>query len=373
MTKPLEDKLRELSEIKEIESTSRPGISLISLELEDWVDHGNNEDIFSKIRDMLADGEVALPATASKPAFDDKRGAVAYSLIVAIKVDADAAPQLAIMTRLAKELADRLRNVAGTEHVRLFGAPTEEITVTIDPGEPTALGLSTTDVATLIGAADAKAPAGVLRARDRDVLLEVEGEMNSIHRISEIPVTENATDGLVKLGDIARIGKSWRDPPPTIAYADGVRAILIAARTEPKVRLDQWAIAARDTIEAFTEQFDATVTVDVSFDQSRYTEARLHDLGGNLLAGALVVMLVVLLGMGWRAALVVGAALPLSAAFTLFGLTLFGQQIHQITIASQAACAPKKMFRGKPGSCCWTRLTGNAQWLIAEVLPSAKC
>ena len=55
-------------------------------------------------------------------------------------------------------------------------------------------------------------------------------------------------------------------------------------------------------------------------------------LGGNLLLGALVVMLVVLFGLGWRAALIVGAALPLSAFATLFGLTFFGQQIHQMTI-----------------------------------------
>lgn len=77
---------------------------------------------------------------------------------------------------------------------------------------------------------------------------------------------------------------------------------------------------------------DRGIGVDVVFDQSRYTEARLQSLSANLLAGAGVVVLVVLLAMGLRAALIVGAALPLSVGAALFGLALFGQQIHQMTI-----------------------------------------
>uniref|UniRef100_UPI0025EE2BF2 efflux RND transporter permease subunit n=1 Tax=Thiohalocapsa sp. TaxID=2497641 RepID=UPI0025EE2BF2 len=72
--------------------------------------------------------------------------------------------------------------------------------------------------------------------------------------------------------------------------------------------------------------------VAVLFDQSRYTNARLGELGGNLIACAAVVMAVVLLTMGLRSALIVGAALPLSAAIALFGLDFAGGQIHQMSI-----------------------------------------
>ena len=59
------------------------------------------------------------------------------------------------------------------------------------------------------------------------------------------------------------------------------------------------------------DEFSATsasgVQVDIMFDQSTYTEERLSTLSGNLLAGAALVALIVLVGMGWRAAIVVGA------------------------------------------------------------------
>lgn len=332
VTKKLEDALKEVSEIKEIESSSRPGISLISLELEDRIDRGNNEAVFSKIRDKLADAEQELPPGTIRPEFDDKRGAVAYSLIAAVRWNVKTAPRLGMVTRLAEELGDRLRSLPGTENVRLFGETEEEVTVTVDPGELAALGLSTSDVSALIAAADAKMPAGVLRTDRRDLLMEVEGELNSIRRIAEIPLASNGSGGLIKLGDIAEVNKNWLDPPQDIAYADGSRAVLVAARVETGVRIDLWAEAARDLIASFDREMHKGMSVEVAFDQSRYTAERLSRLGGDLAAGSAVVVLVVLIGMGWRAALIVGAALPLSAAFILFGLTFFGQQIHQMTI-----------------------------------------
>ncbi len=332
VTEKLEDKLKEVSEIKEIESTSRAGVSLINLELQDAIDRRENEAVFSKIRDKLADAERDLPPGASKPDFDDKRGAVAFTLITAITWRSDDRPQLGILNRLAEELADRLRNVPGTEIVRLYGEPEEEITVTVDPGELAALGLSAPQVSARIAAADAKRPAGVLRTPERDVMMEVVGELDSIQRIAAIPLLDNGTGGMVKLGDIATVAKDWQDPPREIALTEGARAVFVAARVEQAVRVDSWAQAAREVVQTFTADVDDGLGVEIVFDQSRYTEARLSSLGGNLIAGALVVILVVLVGMGWRAALIVGAALPLSAGAALFGLTFFGQQIHQMTI-----------------------------------------
>jgi multidrug efflux pump subunit AcrB len=108
--------------------------------------------------------------------------------------------------------------------------------------------------------------------------------------------------------------------------------VLLGVRTQEAVHLNAWAAEARARVTEFAAVAGSGVAVPVVFDQSAYTNARLAELGGNLTAGAVIVMLVVLLAMGWRSALVVGAALPLSAAVTLFGLDVAGQQIHQMSI-----------------------------------------
>ncbi|MEJ2516100.1 MAG: efflux RND transporter permease subunit [Gammaproteobacteria bacterium] len=333
VTEKLEDRLEEIPEIKEIRSTSRSGISFIIVELRETIDDTNNEEVFSKIRDKLSDARRDLPASALQPVFDDQRGAVAYSLIAGLEWEPDGPAALGVLNRLSEDLADRLRTVNGTEFVHLFGEPEEEVGVTVYPARLAALGMSPEVVASRLSAADVKNPAGVLRTGERDLLLEVGGELDSVGRVASVPIGEDAAGSPVTVGDVADVERGWREPPGEIAYSDGRRTVFVAARVNKDVRVDVWARQARAIVADYAREFDGSgVIVATVFDQSGYTEARLGQLGGNLLAGSLVVMLVVLVGMGWRAALIVGSALPLSAGAALFGLAFFGQQIHQMTI-----------------------------------------
>jgi multidrug efflux pump subunit AcrB len=331
VTKKLEDGLREIAEIKTLESTSRGGVSLIAIELDDSVDADNNEQIFAEIRNRLVEVERELPPEAGKPSLDDKRGAVAYSLIAAVVWNGPDEPQVTLLDRLSEELADRLRNLPGTEQVVRFGAASEEIRVTVDPDELAALGLTVAAVAERLAAADPKIPAGLLRTDERQMRLEVSGEFDAAARVAAVPLLADAR-GVVSVGDVSTVNKTRRDPPTEIAYAEGRRAVLIGVRTLADVRLAAWAEQARARVAEFAEGIGQGITVPVVFDQSRYTSARLAELGWNLAAGAALVVLVVFLAMGWRAALVVATALPLCAGLTLFGLDWAGQLIHQMSI-----------------------------------------
>jgi multidrug efflux pump subunit AcrB len=331
VTKRLEDAMREVAEIETIESTSRGGISMISIELDDTVEASTNEQIFSEIRDKLADAQGKLPPDASKPTLDDKRGAVAYSLVAATTWRGRDEPPLGILERLSQELAHRLRNLQGTEQVVRFGTLEEEIRVELEPDELAALGLTPLDVAKRLSGADTKVAAGSLRTDSRQLRMEVTGAFDSTARVAAVPLAADGR-GLVRIGDLARVSRAWREPPAEMAFADGQRAVLIGVRTRDAVHLDDWAARARSLVADFEKEFGGNLGVDLVFDQSGYANDRLGALGSNLGAGAAVVVLVVFFSMGWRAALIVGAALPLSAAITLFGLDLTGAQIHQMSI-----------------------------------------
>ncbi len=332
VTDPIEDSLREMSEIKELRSTSRAGISIINAELQDFIGPGENQQVFSKMRDRLADVTSTLPAGASAPELDDEFSAVAYSVIASLSWPYGGEPEFSVMNRLADDLADRFRSLGGTDNVRVFGAPDEEVSVTVDAAELASLGLSAARVAQAIASADAKLPAGVMRGAERDLYVEVDGELDSVERIRNLPLIDNGSGQVVTVGSVATVRKDWREPPSDIALADGRRGVLVAAQTRRDVRVDAWAERARSTIDEFRRDAAAGIEVDVVFDQSSYTEERLSTLSGNLLAGAGLVALIVFVGMGWRAAMIVCAALPLSAALTLFGLSIAGQQIHQMSI-----------------------------------------
>ena len=332
VTKPLEEELREVEEIKDIVATSRANISVISIELKDSITRATNEQAFSRVRDKLAEAEVLLPPGAGRPSFDDERGASAFSVLVGIGASEGSQVSMGMLTRLGEELADRLRGVPGAERVRVYGEANEEITITLDRGELAAQGLTAGQVAARIAAADPKNAAGALRGSERDLFLEVGGELDSVARIRNLALREGEAGRQLRLGDVANVEKGWREPPDSYGYLDGRRIVFVASASEQNVRIDRWQERADAVIAEFEASLDDTIDVDVLFRQSEYTSERLASLSNNLLLGAAVVMLVVFVGLGWRASLIVGAALPLSAFAAVFGLTFFDQQIHQMSI-----------------------------------------
>ncbi|MFQ3248539.1 MAG: multidrug efflux pump [Glaciecola sp.] len=327
----LEDELRELYEIKEIKSTSKAGFSSLLVELQDWVDNSSNQQIFSKIRDSLENASARLPEGVSKPLLEDKRGATAFTVLLSIDSDMPESTSLSVSGRLASELVDRIRNVPGTELVRLYGHPIEEVIVALDPQALAIAGLTIGQVSERIRTADSKLPAGVLRTEQKNIRVQVAEPLESLDIIANIPLV--AADGsFLRLADVASIQQAWQTPEREYALVNGQRTIFLAARMQTTVRVDYWTEAVKQKVADFNEEFDGTVQANMVFEQNKYTEARLTELTENLLLGSLVVMLVILVFMGAKASWIVGLALPLCAAFAIFSLSFFDQQIHQMSI-----------------------------------------
>jgi len=329
VTEKLEDRLREIDEIKELRSVSRAGISTISVELRDEVVAA--DEVWSRLRDKINDTRSELPAGAMEPEFDEIDPKV-YALIVALRWDQDDEPNYAILRRRAEELDDELRAIPGTEKVDLFGDPDEEIVVEIRAEKLAALGLSVEDVSRQLRASDAKVPAGAVRGRRGNLLLEVEGELDSLERIGRTPIRYESDGRFVLLGDIAVIDKGIAEPPRSLAVVGGRPAVALGAIVESNRRIDHWTGEARAVLGRFADELPRGVALETVFEQDRYVSTRLRGLLWNLLLGGMAVVAVMLVMMGWRSALVVGFALPMSALMVLSGLRFLGIPLHQMSV-----------------------------------------
>ncbi len=334
VTEKIETELDDIDEIKNVSSTSRAGISVVSVELKDAVGKGDVSAISSEIRDALSDAAATFPPEVRAPVFDDKRNPVAYTLIVALRwADAEkGAESLGILSRRAEELADELRNVGGTELVRLYGAPMEEILVSVDSAALAQRGLTAAAVAEGLRRADVKVPAGQLRGKGSTLLVEVAGKLDALERVREVIVQQGDAGRTVRVGDVAVVERTWRDPPSQVAVTDGQRAVFVAARVAESERVDVWDAGAGRVLDDFRTETGNAISTEVVFRQNEYTSARLAELAVNLALGAGVVLLVILLTMGWRRSLIVSAALPLTAAVTLFVISLQGGKLNQMSI-----------------------------------------
>ncbi len=329
VTEPIEEALREVPEIKEIESESRAGTSFIRVELLDEVMIADR--VWSKVRSKLTDAEAELPAGTSKPDLED-RSSTAVTIVVGLSWDQPGEPQVDIMTRLGEELENRLLNMPGTREADIHGEAEEEIVVALDAVALAALNLTVAEVSQAIRLADAKVSAGILRNQTNDLTLEVTGELKSVTQIGDIPLKRQPDGQIVRVSDIATITKGTRDPPRSIGLVAGVRGVFVSAEMEKGGRIDLWAARAKEIVREFEEDLPRGIKLDIVFDQEVYTSERIDELGANMLLGAGMVMLILLVTMGWKSALLVGMALPLSVLMVFIVYNIMGMPLHQTSM-----------------------------------------
>ena len=331
VTEKIEEQLREIPEIDDLMSVSRLGISVVRVELSQFISDQRIEQAWSEIRDALDDAAGNFPPGVPQPEFDDDRTG-AFTAIFALLPAEGTETNPAILRRTAKVLQDRLRAVGGTKLVELYGARDEEISVTIDTAKLVSLGLTAQAVSEAIARGDAKVRAGQVRGERIDLLIEVAGEIKALERVRAIPVIEGSDGRIVRVGDVSTVKRTLREPAESLARIDGREAVLIAARMQDDLQVDAWAARIGTVVDDFQNTTPAGLELRRLFDQAAYTSDRLTGVVVNMMIGVGLVLTVLLITLGWRAALVVALVLPLATLVSIFGLRLAGVPIHQMSV-----------------------------------------
>jgi len=331
ITDPIETALLELPELAEVASVTRANVSVVGFDMSDSLSASEVEDAWTLVRAQADSVKPSLPEGATDP--NVQRFFIgATTILVSLTWEGAEEPELAVMARMAQDVEDLLGNLPGTEETEIFGLPREEIRVEVDGDALSAAGLTMRQAAGLIRAADAKVPAGQIRTGSTNVGLEVGGAFESISRIREVPLLQRPDGSALRVGDIADVSKGTVDPQPVLNFNNDKRAVLVGAYISTGLRVDQWAVTAREKIAAFQAEAPGDIAVDILFDQSEYTNERLGDLAQNLGYSALIVLVVLFLLMGWRAAIIVGTALPLTVCLVLILFNFFGYPLHQMSV-----------------------------------------
>ena len=329
ITQPMEEAMREVPQVAKLETTSSTGFSVVAIELDDSVTRDNQAEIIAKVREEME--QVVMPAGAMTPELATNDGDGAYTYIAGVKWVAQGEPDRARMTRAAEVIEEKLRKLSGTEYVTLIGEVTEEILIDVDQRRLAQAGLGLPAIQQALAGADINGAAGTLTQGESQLSLNLAGSFDNLERIRDLPIRV-ADSNALRLGDIASVSQGWKTPEETRTRVNGLATVMVAARVNPQVRVDNWTQAAKSVVAEVDASLAQPLAVFEVFEQAKYTGERLDELGANLVLGAAIVLGVVFVFMGWRAALVVGLALPLTFSGVLFGLSLLGVQIHQMSV-----------------------------------------
>lgn len=321
---PVEDALNSIEDIREIRSSARAGVGVVSVEFEWGADpaekYGEVVRELNVVRQRLPDGVVDVRSRRFNPA---------EASVVELALTSDDAPYR-LLEAYAKSLRDAIERAPGVQQANVWGAPPAEVRVAADLDRLAAYQMPLAIVADALQREGADTPIGAVEAGGRRFNLQASGSFNDLDEIRRVPL--RAVDGSVlTVGDVADV--SWADGERThITRFNGHRAVFVSARA----RLGESVFDAIDGIRARVDAFEGSLPANIKlhrgFDQSETVRHRLGQLARDF-AIAIILVLVTLLPLGFRASLVVMVSIPLSLAIGVVALNELGYSLNQLSIA----------------------------------------
>lgn len=327
VTEVLEDALQDVDQVRLMRSQSRPGISVVTLELKDHV--SDLEAAWADVRDKVNQAESQLPRDAQKPEFvrTDVR---AYALILALKWTQDGPPNQVVLQRQAERLEEILLAVPGTEEIKMIGTSPEEISILVDRVKLQGREVSLEGISEQLASYEARVNSGEFIDDSYRHVLRTNTQFRNLDQIRKAPVIPTPSGDFLALDTVAKVKRGLKEPRVEVALVNGKPAVVLAVYAEDRIRVDRWTQAAHSALSQW-EQPNGLET-QVLFEQNETVEKRLGVLAMNLLLAILGVTFVVFLVMGFRASLVVASAIPLTTACVLGGMIFLGIPIHQMSV-----------------------------------------
>ncbi len=327
LTKVLENSLNGVANLKELTSSSKENVSILTLEFE----YGTDIEVATNdVRDKLDMVNSALPDGASVP--------------VIFKFSADDMPIL-ILSATAKEslagldkiLDDKvstpLARVSGVGTVSVSGAPTREIYIYCDPQKLQAYNLTVTSIASIIASENKNLPSGNIDIGTETYTLRVEKEFDDPDDMLDVVVASSGNK-VVYLRDVATVydGSKEREQE---SYTNGERSARIIIQKQNGANTVDVINKVKKQLVKIEKTLPSDIKITTVVDSSTNIINTIHTLRDTIIITFLVVMLVVFLFLGrWRATFIIVLSIPIALLASLVYLYATGNTLNIISMSA---------------------------------------
>ncbi len=324
----IEKRMQELRWYDRTETYTRPGLAFTTLTLLDSTPPSEVQEEFYQARKKVSDEVVNLPSGVIGPIVNDEYSDVTFALF-ALKAQGE--PQR-VLVRDAETLRQRLLHVPGVKKVNIIGEQSERIYVEFSHDRLATLGVSPQEVFAALNSQNALTAAGSVETKGPQVFIRLDGAFDELQKIRDTPVVSQGRT--LKLSDIATVKRGYEDPATFMVRNGGQPALLLGI-----VMRDGWngldlGKALDKEVGAINADMPLGMSLTKVTDQAVNISAAVDEFMLKFFAALLVVMLVSFVSMGWRAGLVVAAAVPLTLAVVFVVMAATGKNFDRITLGS---------------------------------------
>ncbi|MEM8570578.1 MAG: efflux RND transporter permease subunit [Pseudomonadota bacterium] len=326
VSEPLESEIQKMGEVDEIETLNKPGLSEISIDMRDQYDGTELPAIWTKLRNRVS--EAVLPEGAMTPLVNDTFGDV-YGLFYAVSAPGYSDSEI---HNLSSFLRREILTIQGVADVSLAGLPEEAIFVEPNILVSTNLGVDPASIGSALATADEIVDGGSLQSdQGRTLIFRPDGS-DTVSSISNLAI--GASGQVLTLNDFAEVYRDRVPDPDLIIRHNGVEAFTLGVAgvlTDNIVEIGQ-------RVDAKLDELSSTIPLGVQIEpiyrQHLVVDDSVNDFLVNLGMSVSIVIAVLALFMGWRAAVVVGLTLLLTVVGTLFFMALASIEMERISLGA---------------------------------------
>lgn len=327
VSRPLENSLNSVSNLKHITSKSSENVSLITLEFE----YGNDiAEITNDVRDKLDMTNSMLPDDAETPIIF--KFSTDMIPIVMLSVQANES-QSALYKILDENLVNSLAHIPGVGTVSISGAPKREIQVYCDPNKLEAFDLSVETISAIIGAENRNIPGGSFDIGNETYSMRVEGEFDDSRQLQNVVVgSKNGSN--IYLRDVATVVDTVEERVQQ-TYNNGVKGAMVIIQKQSGANSVEISKAVMKVLPELQAKLPSDVKLGVIVDTSDNIINTIDSLKETVLFALLFVILVVFVFLGrWRATLIICITIPLSLIASFIYLAITGNSLNVISLSA---------------------------------------
>jgi multidrug efflux pump subunit AcrB len=325
---PIERKIRELAEVKDIRTLASEGSLTIYVDLKDEV--GNVNPTWQRLRDKMGDVKIELPDGVIGPFVNSDFGDVAIATI-AITGEGFSAREV---KDVAEGFRKKLYKLSGISKIDLLGVQDERVWLELDTRKLAAVGVQVNALIKDLQGQNVVLPSGAINADGTRLLLETSGDFPSVRAIETMLTKVGTSDNLVRLADLVSVRRGYASPKIKPIYFNGRPAVVLSVVMQPDQDVTQLGPKLRAAAREYEQQLPIGYAIDFATYQTEQVRASINSALSNVAQTFIVVAALVVLFLGLRAGLIAAMIVPFAVMFSLVGMRTLGIALEQVSIAA---------------------------------------
>src|SRR3954449_1666191 len=325
LLRPVETQLKSVGNVKEMRSTAFEGGGFVLLEFEAGFD---SKSALADVRAKVDTAKHDLPRDVDEPQVLEVNLSLYPVIVVGLSGDV---PERTLL-RIARMAKNALEQAPGVLSAELRGARDEAVDVIIDPTLIKSYGLSIDQLGQITSSFNTLIAAGAIEGESGRFAVKVPSLFEKPQDVLKVPVIASA-NATVTLSDIAQVKPTFKDAT-SITRVNGRPAMTIEVSKRTGANLIQTVDAVKYVVGELQKTWPESVHVTFTQDKSKVIRQMLGDLQNSVATGVLLVAIIILFVLGFRASLFIGIAIPASFLAGVLGLQLAGLTVNIVVLFS---------------------------------------